>query len=83
MLERDSYLNARWVVTPSFGFGIFDDGPDIELGSELEFRSGVVVAYQFVNKVRLGLGAFHLSNGGISDTNPGTEPAFISVAVPF
>ena len=35
------------------------------------------------NKVRLGIGLFHLSNGGLSEQNPGTEPTFLSLSLPF
>jgi len=82
-LEKDFFPGKHWVVTPSFGLGSFDDGKDVKLGHDLEFRSGIKVAYQFDNKVRLGIGLFHLSNGGLSDRNPGTEPMFLSLSFPF
>lgn len=82
-LEKDFFPGTHWVVTPSFGLGSFDDGKDVKLGHDLEFRTGLKVAYQFDNKVRLGIGLFHLSNGGLSDRNPGTEPMFLSLSFPF
>lgn len=82
-LEKDFFPGRHWVVTPSFGLGSFDDGKDVKLGHDLEFRSGIKVAYQFDNKVRLGIGLFHLSNGGLSDHNPGTEPMFLPLSFPF
>lgn len=82
-VERDFALTERWIVAPSFGLGFFDDGVDVKLGSELEFRSGVKSFYQFQNRVRLGVELFHLSNGGIADRNPGTEVAFISLSFPL
>ena len=70
-------------MIPSFGVGIFTDSDEIELGNELEFRSGVELAYQFRNKIRAGIAIFHLSNGGISSENPGTEALVISVCIPI
>ena len=81
--ERDFQLSNHWILTPSFGVGIFEDGRDVRLGNELEFRSGLNLSYQFDNKVRLGLALFHLSNGGVSDQNPGTEPMFLSLSLPL
>lgn len=63
--------------------GIFNDSSEIELGNELEFRSGVELAYQFRNKVRAGIAIFHLSNGGISSENPGTEALVFSICIPM
>jgi len=82
-VDRDFHLGERWVLTPTFGMGSFDDGEDVKLGNELEFRSGLRFTYQFENDVRVGFGLFHLSNGGLSDRNPGTEPAFLSVHIPL
>jgi len=82
-LEKDFAVSEHWIITPTFGLGFFDDGVDVKLGSELEFRSGIKSFYQFQNKLRLGLELFHLSNGGIADRNPGTETAFISLSFPL
>ncbi len=82
-LEKDFFPRKHWVVTPSFGLGVFDDGRDVRLGHDLEFRSGIKIAFVFDNKVRLGIALFHLSNGGLGDRNPGTEPVFLSLAVPL
>ena len=82
-LRHDFYLNDRWILIPSFGIGIFDDSEDIELGNTLEFRSGIEIAYQFSNKMRAGVALFHLSNGGISSSNPGTEALVFSVCIPI
>ena len=81
-LRHDFYLNDRWLLIPSFGAGMFKDSREIELGNNLEFRSGLEVAYQFGNKIRAGIAIFHLSNGGISSQNPGTEALVFSVCIP-
>ena len=82
-LRHDFYLNDRWILIPSFGVGLFDDSEEIQLGNELEFRSGIEIAYQFRNKMRAGVALFHLSNGGISSDNPGTEALVFSVCIPI
>jgi len=81
-LRHDFYLDQNWLLIPSFGMGIFKDSKDINLGNDLEFRSGIEIAYQFENKIRAGVALFHLSNGGISSQNPGTEALVFSVCIP-
>lgn len=82
-LERDFRLGQNWFVTPSFGIGSFDDGEDLNLGSELEFRSGLGLSREFYGQYPVGLAVYHLSNGGIADRNPGTESLVLSVHIPM
>lgn len=81
-LRHDFYLSDRWLLIPSFGAGIFKESEAINLGNNLEFRSGLEIAYQFHNKMRAGIAIFHLSNGGISSRNPGTEVLVFSFCIP-
>ena len=82
-LRHDFWLNNHWVVTPSIGAGVFSDGNKIDLGNDIEFRSGLEVAYRFKNNYRLGLALFHLSNAGTANQNPGTEALVLSVSLPI
>lgn len=82
-IERDIWLTDRWILSPSFGPGIFEDGKNVNLGYDLEFRTGIKLFYQLETNIRFGIELYHLSNGGLSDRNPGTEPAFISLSIPF
>jgi hypothetical protein len=82
-LARDFWIDECWVIVPSFAVGLFDDGDHLQLGSELEFRSGIELAYRFENDARLGLGFSHLSNGGLAERNPGTESVMLSLAIPI
>ncbi len=82
-LEKDFYFGRHWVLAPSFGIGLFDDGENIDLGSKAEFRSGIKAGFLFKSNWRFSLELFHLSNGGLSDRNPGTEPIFLSLAIPL
>jgi lipid A 3-O-deacylase len=82
-LRHDFYLSRRWILIPSFGVGIFNDSSEIELGNNVEFRSGVELAYQFRSKLRVGIAISHLSNGGISSENIGTGSLVVSVCIPM
>ncbi len=84
-LLLDLQIGDNWIVQPSFAptwwrgkSGQFD----LDLGSALEFRSRLEVAYRFENKSRLGVSITHTSNGGFEDTNPGTEAVMLNVSVP-
>jgi len=81
-LRHDFYLSDRWLLIPSFGAGVFKESKAVNLGNNLEFRSGLEMAYQFHNKMRAGIAIFHLSNGGISSHNPGTEVLVFSFCIP-
>ena len=82
-LRHDFWLDDRWVLIPSLGVGVFDDGGELDLGHTVEFRSGLEVAYRFRAEYRIGVALFHLSNGGISERNPGTEVLVVSLCIPL
>ncbi len=61
-------------ITPSIGAGIYAQGSSHkDLGSAIEFRTGVEGGYEFMNGHRLGVALSHMSNAGIDDQNPGAE----------
>lgn len=82
-LRRDFRFADHWLLTPSFGVGRFNNRPLFNLGHLLEFRSGLEISRQFNQGYRLGVAVFHLSNGGLSDENPGTEAVVLSFSVPL
>lgn len=82
-LRRDFWLGTRWLLVPSIGMGLFEDGKKLDLGHTVEFRSGLELGYRFDNHWRVGLAMFHLSNGGIGDRNPGTEALVVSISIPL
>jgi len=82
-LRRDFRFARDWSVTPSFGLGRFDPDDVLDLGTLLEFRTGVAVAYHFPAQYRLELGLYHFSNGGIAAKNPGTEALVLSFGIPL
>ena len=82
-LYLDLPVAERWILTPSFAAGGYDDGDGKDLGHTIEFRSKIELAYRFRNRVRIGVGISHISNASLDDNNPGTEIVSISYAIPF
>ncbi len=79
----DLFFGRRIVVTPNFAIGGYRRGDGKDLGSVLEFRSGLEVAYRFDDRSRLGIAFSHISNASIDDNNPGTESLVLTYAVPL
>ena len=65
----------RWVGSGGLAGGLYYRGPGggKDLGSALEFRTHLELAYRLPGESRLGLCLYHLSNGGIYHLNPGSE----------
>ena len=82
-IRRSFPLGRAWRATLSFGAGFFHDGGELHLGNELEFRSGLGVGRRVGRGFDLGLGFYHLSNGGISERNPGTEVLVLTIGMPI
>jgi len=79
----DLYFGRRIVVNPSFAVGAYSDGNGKDLGSVVEFRSALELAWRFDNESRLGVMFYHLSNAGIDDNNPGTEVLSVGYSIPL
>ena len=79
----DLELVRGWVLTPSFGGGYYNASSGLDLGFDAEFRSALELARRFPNGHRLGLSFAHLSNGSLSDHNPGTEALGITYSFPL
>lgn len=82
-LKYDFLLNERWFITPGFAVLYFEDGEVLKLGHSIEFKSELELSYRFPNQSRLGLAYFHISNGGMSDSNPGTDALALSLSLPL
>jgi hypothetical protein len=81
-LHRDFPLSHGWVTTLSFGGGFFRDGRSVHLGDRIMFQSGVELGRWIGAAWRAGLGFYHLSNGGLSEYNPGTEVLTVLITIP-
>ena len=79
----DIYFGRRIVLTPNFAAGLYSDGDGKDLGSVIEFRSGIELAYRFDNRTRLGVAFHHISNASIDDVNPGTETLTLVLSLPL
>ena len=73
----------KWNLTPSFGFGYYEDGDGKKLGNEIEFRTTLEISYQLKNSDRVGISFGHISNANIGDKNPGVEIINLSYQKPF
>lgn len=82
-VRRDFFINEHWVITPSFGPGVFEESDITQLGNELEFRTGLELGYRSEGGLRSGLLLQHLSNAGLGDTNPGRETLSLFVQMPL
>jgi len=81
-LRRDFWATERWTFTPALDVGAYDRGNVLNLGGEVQFRSGLELAHRFGNDMRLGVAFYHLSNGGLDDLNPGTESVVVTFGLP-
>ncbi len=74
-------LGSTHSLTPSFGVGAFGAGSSSDLGSVLEFRSGITVTLDLAEDRPVGVSFYHLSNAGLSHPNPGMEVVEVSYTV--
>ena len=72
-ISIDLNITDQIVISPSFAPTIYLEGDSKDLGSWLEFRSGIDLAYRFEDKSRVSVGLYHLSNASTGHDNPGTE----------
>ena len=79
----DVFFGRRWVFTPSFAAGYYEEGDGRDLGYELEFRSSIEFSYRLDNRTRIGMAFYHLSNANYGDFNPGTEVLSIVYSIPL
>ncbi len=82
-LLADIRLGRRLVLTPSLGVGTYHEGGGKDLGSVLEFRSQLELAWRFDDASRLGLAVSHISNASVGKDNPGTEILTLYYAFPL
>jgi len=82
-LRRDFSLASRWFLTPSFDIGSYRQGRGIDLGADVEFRSGLELSYGFRSAWRASLAFFHMSNSSLGDRNPGTDSVVVALYIPI
>jgi hypothetical protein len=77
------HISERNIFTPSFGVGFYSTHNGIELGSHMEFRSAAELSHVFKNHSILGIQFGHISNGGLSSKNPGSEILKLIYYIPW
>ncbi|MFN7953609.1 MAG: acyloxyacyl hydrolase [bacterium] len=77
-LVRDELL-----LTPSLALAGFKPDPSEDLGSTIVFRTGADLRHPIAAVAWIGIGVFHVSNGGLADHNPGAESVTLSVSRSF
>jgi hypothetical protein len=70
-------ISSRWRLTPSIAVSLFTPGNGEDLGHPIEFRSGLVASRTLRSGAEIGLGIYHLSNGGLGDLNPGANSLLV------
>lgn len=74
---------GRFVLSPQWGVGAYEEGGSKDLGGTFEFVSGLALSYEFENRTRLGVRYAHISNADLHDTNPGADLLFLSIGIAF
>ena len=74
---------GRFSLVPQAGVGGYGQGRGRNLGSVLEFRTGVELAYRFLDGARVGAAFTHTSNANVARHNPGTEAVTVSYQAPL
>jgi hypothetical protein len=82
-LRYDFIFADHYVIMPDAAFGWYHRGDGKNLGSPAEFKTGVEFAYRFDNAARIGIAFDHISNAGLTQTNPGTEQLLLMLSWPF
>ena len=72
-LLADIKIGSGFLVTPSFGAGLYYKGNGKDLGHIIAFRSQLEMGWEFENSSRIGIAGGHISNAGLDNKNPGAE----------
>lgn len=70
-------------LVPQAGVGGYEQGAGKNLGSPLEFRTGLELDYRFENGSRIGAEFTHMSNASVTRHNPGTEAIVVNYQIPL
>jgi lipid A 3-O-deacylase len=79
----DVHFGEHFILSPNAAVGAYFNGDGREMGSTLEFRTGVEAAWEFDNKMRVGAAFHHISNAGVGDINPGVEELTFNLSIPL
>jgi hypothetical protein len=76
-------IGKHFMIIPVAAVGDYEKGGGKDLGSHIEFKTGIEFDYVMDNGIKFGPAFDHVSNAGIDKTNPGEENLMLMVTVPF
>lgn len=76
-------VGKHLLILPSATVGDYEKGNGKDLGSHIEFKTGVEIDLVFANGIRVGPAFDHISNAGLTKKNPGEENLMLMVSVPL
>ncbi|HEY1506865.1 MAG TPA: acyloxyacyl hydrolase [Stellaceae bacterium] len=76
-------VGKHLMILPNASVGDYEKGAGKDLGSHIEFKTGVEVDLVFANGIRVGPVFDHVSNAGIGKKNPGEENLMLMVSIPL
>ncbi|HEX7969067.1 MAG TPA: acyloxyacyl hydrolase [Stellaceae bacterium] len=82
-VRLDLAVGQHFVLMPVAAIGYWRRGNGENLGSGVEFKTGIELAYRFDDAARLGIAFDHISNAGLGLTNPGVESLLLVYSIPL
>ena len=79
----DVRFGPHFILSPNAAVGAYFNGDGRDMGSTVEFRTGIEAAWEFDNRMRIGAAFHHISNAGIGDVNPGVETLTLNLSIPL
>ncbi|WP_342236544.1 acyloxyacyl hydrolase [Inquilinus sp. OTU3971] len=79
----DVRFGEHFILSPNAAVGAYFNGDGRDMGSTVEFRTGIEAAWEFDNRMRIGAAFHHISNAGIGDVNPGVETLTLNLSIPL
>jgi hypothetical protein len=78
----DIPLGGPVVLRPSLAPGFYHRGEGKDLGSIIEYRSALEVAWRTRRGLRVGVELDHVSNAGSAPSNRGAESLTLTISIP-
>jgi len=79
----DIFIGKRFVLTPTFAAGWYEQRHGRKLGFPINFRSALEASVVLGNKGRIGAQFSHISNARMFVHNPGVDSLVFYYAIPF
>jgi lipid A 3-O-deacylase len=79
----DINFSPNWVLTPNGAVSWYQRGNGTRLGSWIEFRTGAELDYKFEDQSRFGVAVHHMSNAGLTKSNPGEQSVLVVYQIPI